>query len=121
MRIAVATDQDFVSSCFGCTPYCTVIDFEARRIGRTFVIPNPGWSHRGWADFLERNAVAYLIVGNIGVNARAVLQWRGIRILSGVQGSLDSVIERFLSGALCALDGAGVPSAASCGQNLKAT
>jgi predicted Fe-Mo cluster-binding NifX family protein len=107
MRIAITTDQDFVSSCFGCTPSCTVMDLEAGRIGRTFVVPNPGWSHREWADFLERNAVAYLIVGNMGDNARAVLLWRGVRILSGVQGSLDEVVERFLDGRLAAAEGTG--------------
>jgi predicted Fe-Mo cluster-binding NifX family protein len=106
MRIAVTTDQDFVSSCFGCTPDCTVIDIEAGRISRTFIIPKPGWSHRDWADFLERNAVLCLIVGNIGANASAVLKWRGIRVLSGVQGSLDAVVERYLDGTLAAHDGA---------------
>lgn len=100
MRIAVTTDQDFVSSCFGCTPDCTVVDIESGHISRTFIIPNPGWSHRDWADFLERNAVDCLIVGNIGANARAVLKWRGIRVLSGVQGNLDSVVERCLEGAI---------------------
>jgi predicted Fe-Mo cluster-binding NifX family protein len=125
MRIAVATDKDFVSSCFGCTPDCTVIDIEAGHIGRTFIVPNPGWSHRGWADFLERNAIACLIVGNIGTNARAVLKWRGIRILSGVQGSLDDVVEKYLEGAIAASDGASTApgcglSTSGCG-NLKTT
>lgn len=100
MRIAVTTDQDFVSSCFGCTPDCTVVDIESGRISRTFIIPNPGWSHRDWADFLERNAVDCLIVGNIGANARATLKWRGIRVLSGVQGNLDTVVERYLEGTI---------------------
>jgi predicted Fe-Mo cluster-binding NifX family protein len=104
MRIAVTTDQDFVSSCFGCTPDCTVIDIESGRISRTFIIPNPGWSHRSWADFLERNAVDCLIVGNIGDNARAILKWRGIRVLSGVRGNLDTVVERYLEGSIPASD-----------------
>lgn len=105
MRIAVTTDQDFVSSCFGCTPDCTVIEIEAGHIIRTFIVPNPGWSHRSWADFLERNAIACLIVGNIGANARAVLKWRGIHVLSGVQGNLDAVVERYLDGSIAALEG----------------
>ncbi len=113
MRIAVTTDQDFVSSCFGCTPSCTVVEVEADRIGRTFIVPNPGWSHRAWADFLERNAIECLIVGNIGANARAVLRWRGIRVLSGVQGNLDEVVERYVQGSLPETETAcGAPAAA---------
>jgi predicted Fe-Mo cluster-binding NifX family protein len=105
MRIAIATDQDFVSSCFGCTPDCTVVEIEGGTIHRTFVVPNPGWSHRTWADFLERNAVACLIVGNIGANARAVLGWRGIDILSGAEGSIDSIVAKYVEGMITASDG----------------
>jgi predicted Fe-Mo cluster-binding NifX family protein len=105
MRIAIASDQDFVSSCFGCTPDCTIVETEAGRIRRTFIVPNPGWSHRSWADFLERNAVACLIVGNIGANARAVLKWRGITVMSGVQGNLEGVVARYCEGTLMGSDG----------------
>ncbi len=105
MRIAIATDQDFVSSCFGCTPDCTVVEIEGGQIRRTFVVPNPGWSHRIWADFLERNAVACLIVGNIGANARAVLKWRGIPVVSGAQGSIDTIVAKYLEGTIAASDG----------------
>lgn len=113
MRIAIATDQDAVSSCFGCTPDCTIVDAEGGRIHRTFVVPNPGWSHRTWADFLERNAVACLIVGNIGANARSVLKWRGISVLSGIQGDLDGVVARYCEGTLVGADG--ISSEPGCG------
>jgi predicted Fe-Mo cluster-binding NifX family protein len=104
MRIAITTEQDFVSSCFGCCQDCTIVEIEEGRICRTFMVPNAGWTHRTWADFLERNAVACLIVGKIGPNARAVLKWRGITVISGAQGSIDAVVEKYLSGALASSD-----------------
>ncbi len=116
MKIAITTDQDFVSSCFGCCPACTLYDVEAGKIRNTFVVPNPCWSHREWADFLERNAVSCLIVGNIGTNARAVLRWRGIRVISGVEGPVSEVIDHYLTGSLrfgdtdCAGRGRGQPA-----------
>lgn len=100
MRIAICTDQDFVSSCFGCCPACTVIDVEAGRIRQTLSVPNPGWSHRQWADFLERNAVGCLIVENIGRNAMAVLKWYGIPVIAGVRGSVDAVVQQVIDGSL---------------------
>ncbi|MGA2532522.1 MAG: NifB/NifX family molybdenum-iron cluster-binding protein [Candidatus Aminicenantales bacterium] len=100
MRIAIATDQDFVSSCFGCCPDCTIVEIEGGRVLRTFVVPNPGWRHKYWADFLQKNSVESLIVGNIGANAKAVIRWAGIQVLSGVTGQFDDVIRRYLEGSL---------------------
>jgi predicted Fe-Mo cluster-binding NifX family protein len=105
MRIAIATDQDFVSSCFGCCPDCTIVELDGGKIQRTFVVPNPGWKHRYWADLLQRNSVTSLIVGNIGDNARAIIKWGGIQVISGVEGQFDDVIRRYLEGTLGSGDG----------------
>ena len=100
MRIAITTEQDSVSSCFGCSPACTIYEIEEGKIRTTFVVPSPSWNHREWADFLQRNAVACLVVGNIGANAQATLKWRGIKVISGVEGSTDDIIDRYLKGTL---------------------
>jgi predicted Fe-Mo cluster-binding NifX family protein len=104
MRIAIATDQDFVSSCFGCCPDCTIVELDGGKIQRTFVVPNPGWKHRYWADLLQRNSVTCLIVGKIGDNAKAIIKWGGIQIISGVEGQFDDVVRRYLEGTLCSDD-----------------
>lgn len=100
MRIAIATEQDFVSPCFGCSSACMIVEIEEGEICRTFIIPNPGWSHKYWADLLERNSVTCLIAGNIGANATGVLKWHGIQVISGVKGQIDDVVEKYLSGVL---------------------
>ncbi len=100
MRIAIATDQDFVSSCFGCSPDCTIVELDGARILRTFVVPNAGWKHRYWLELLQKNSVTHLIVGNIGENARAVIRWGGIEIISGAEGRFDDIVRRFLAGTL---------------------
>lgn len=108
MRIAIATDQDFVSSCFGCCPDCTIVEVEGGKVLRTFVVPNSGWRHKYWADLLQKNSVESLIVGNIGANAKAVIRWAGIQVISGVSGQFDDVIRRYLEGSL-------QPGAEDCG------
>lgn len=105
MRIAIATDQDFVSSCFGCCPDCTIVELDGGKIQRTFVVPNPGWKHRYWTDLLQRNSVTCLIVGNIGDNARAIITWGGIQVISGVEGQFDDIVRRYLEGTLGSGDG----------------
>jgi predicted Fe-Mo cluster-binding NifX family protein len=100
MRIAIAADQDFVASCFGCCPACMIVDLEGAEICRTVVIPNAGWSHKYWADLLERNSVACLITGQIGTNALGVIRWRGVEVISGVKGPIDDVVKKYVSGAI---------------------
>ena len=110
MRIAIATDKDFVSSCFGDCPECTIVELDGGKIQRTFLVPNAGWRHRYWVDLLQRNSVTCLIVGNIGDNAKAIIKGGGIQLISGVEGQFDDVIRRYLEGTLQSDDGSKSPS-----------
>ncbi len=110
MRIAIATDENFVSSCFGGCPECTIVELDGGKIQRTFVVPNPGWKHRYWVDLLQKNKVTHLIVGNIGDNAKAIIKWGGIQVISGVEGQFDDVVRRYLEGALRSDGGSKIPS-----------
>ena len=100
MRIAIATDQDFVSSEFDCCPACTIVDVKDGKICETFIIPNPGCRHAYWAELFSRNSIRHLIVGNIGPSAQSVLKWWGIIVLSGIEGRIDDVARRFAQGEL---------------------
>jgi predicted Fe-Mo cluster-binding NifX family protein len=100
MRIAIATDQDFVASGFGCCPACTIVDAEDGNIRETFIIPNPGSKHEYWAELFCRNAIKHLIVGKIGEHALSVMSWWGIEVIAGVQGRIDDVVQRFARGEL---------------------
>lgn len=100
MRIAIATDQDFVSSDFCCCPACTIVDIENGKIKETFIIPNPGCKHKYWAELFCRNSIKHLIVGNIGTPAKSVLSWWGIEVMAGVEGPIDDVVRRFVLGEL---------------------
>ncbi len=70
MRIAIATDQDFVSQHFGCAPAFTIVELEEGRIRSTFIIPNPGCQHAFWADLFCRDSIKHLIAGAMGDNAQ---------------------------------------------------
>ena len=100
MRIAIATDQDFVASGFGCCPVCTIVNVEDGKILETFIIPNPGTKHEYWAELFCRNAIKHLIVGKIGAHALSVMDWWGIEVMAGVQGRIDEVVRRFAQGEL---------------------
>ena len=110
MRIAIATDKNFVSSCYGGCPECTIMELDGGKMQRTFVVPKPGWRHRSWVDLLQRNQVTCLILGTIGNNARAIIKWGGMQVISGVDGQCDDVVRRFVEGTLRSDDGSKSPS-----------
>jgi predicted Fe-Mo cluster-binding NifX family protein len=102
MRIAIATDQDCVSSHFGCAPAFTIVELDEGRMRGTFTIPNPGCQHAFWADLFCRNSIKHLIAGAMGANAQAVIRGCGVDVILGVQGRLEEVVKRFLDGSLAA-------------------
>ncbi len=107
MRLAIVTDQDFVSEHFGCCPACTIVDQEDGKIRGTLIIPNPGCRHEYWADLFIRNSIKHVIVGNIGSRALSVLQWHGIDVIRGAEGRIDDVVRKFAQGKLRTEPGTG--------------
>jgi predicted Fe-Mo cluster-binding NifX family protein len=100
MRIAIATDQDYVASGFGCCPFVTIATVEDGRIRETLMIPNTGASHAFWADLFFRNSIKFVVAGSMGPNARALMLGRGIQPVLGVSGSIDEAIRRIAGGDL---------------------
>lgn len=100
MKIAVATDQDFVASGFGCCPFCSIVEIEDGQIRETLLIPNPGASHTFWADLFVRNAIKFVIAGSMGPTARSVMLGKGVQPVLGVKGKVDDVVRRFVAGEL---------------------
>ena len=98
MKIAVATDQDFVASGFGCCPFCSIVDIEDGQIRETLLIPNPGASHSFWADLFVRNSIKFVIAGSMGPTARSVMLEKGVQPVLGVRGQVDDVVRRFAAG-----------------------
>ncbi len=116
MRIAIATDQDFVSSHFGCCPSCTIVDIENGKIRDTLIIPNPGCQHSYWAELFFRNSIRHVIVGNIGSHAQAVLKGWGIEVIPGVEGTVNDIVRRIAQGELLPRSQSGTSSGDSPGR-----
>ncbi len=100
MRIAIATDQDFVASGFGCSPCYTIVEVEDGRIRQTFVVPNFGVRHSDLAELFVRNSVKFVIAGSMGPTARSVMLGEGVQPILGVTGRIDDVVRRFAAGEL---------------------
>jgi predicted Fe-Mo cluster-binding NifX family protein len=96
VKVAISTDQDYVSAHFGrCASY-TIVDIEEGQVVNREEIPNPGHQPGFLPQFLSEKGVNVIIAGGMGPRAQGLFAQKNIETLIGVQGSIDTVIAQFL-------------------------
>jgi predicted Fe-Mo cluster-binding NifX family protein len=97
MRIAIATDGDYVAAHFGKCPTFTLVDVEENKITAQEVIDNPGHQPGFIPRFLHEKGVRYIMTGSMGTRAKELLRELDMEAITGVEGkvvkSLDKVIK----------------------------
>jgi len=105
MRIAVATEgpslQDLVSDRFGRCPYFLIVDTDTWQFTAIPNTPSDLASGLGlqaaWTVVNQR--VSAVIAGEVGRNARSILEERGVQIVTGMSGlSARQAIEQYRTG-----------------------
>ncbi|MDW3229958.1 MAG: NifB/NifX family molybdenum-iron cluster-binding protein [Acidobacteriota bacterium] len=96
MRIAIATDKGFVSAHFGRCPSYTIVDIEEGKVIKSEEIANPGHSPGFLPRFLADKGVDVIIAGGMGPRAKGHFAENNIQVITGVQGKVEEVIERFV-------------------------
>ena len=100
MRVAISTDNGFVSAHFGRCPSFTIVDIDNNEVVKKETISNPG-HHPGYLpEFLQNRGVKYIIAGGMGQRARSLFSEKGIQTIMGVWGSIDETLEKFVQGQL---------------------
>lgn len=100
MKVAISTDNGFVSAHFGRCPLFTIIQTEGNKIIGKEVIDNPG-HHPGFLPkFLKEKGVRAIIAGGMGQRAQMLFDESGIKTIMGITGAVDEVIEELISGTL---------------------
>jgi len=97
MKIAISTDQGYVSAHFGrCLSY-TIVDIKEGKILNKEEIPNPGHQPGFLPQFLSEKGVDCIICGGMGPRAQGLFTQRNIETIIGVQGPVDEVMQKFLN------------------------
>ena len=97
MKVAVSTDQGYVSAHFGrCSSY-TIFEVQEGRILSREEIPNPGHQPGFLPQFLAERGVNCIICGGMGPRAQNLFAEKSIETIIGVQGSVDEVMQKFLN------------------------
>jgi len=100
MKIAISTDGDFVSAHFGRCPQFTLVDIEKNKVIKREIIDNPG-HHPGFLpQFLKENGASCIIAGGMGMRAQELFSQAGISSILGIEGEIDNIIDKLISGTL---------------------
>ncbi|KPJ83085.1 MAG: dinitrogenase iron-molybdenum cofactor [Spirochaetes bacterium DG_61] len=100
MRIAISTDGSDVSAHFGRCPHFTIIDMENGKVLTREILENPGHAPGYIPEFLREKGVECVVAGGMGRRAEQLFDQAGIKIIVGVQGGIDEVIDKLLRGEL---------------------
>lgn len=100
MKIAISTDGDFVSAHFGRCPLFTIVDIEEGKVIDRKVEQNPGHQPGAIPEFLNNLGVKCIVAGGMGMRATGLFSDLGIKVILGVSGKIDDVIEHLKQGVL---------------------
>ena len=96
MKIAVSTENGYVSAHFGRCPAYTLVDIEDGRVVGRAEIPNPGHQPGFLPQYLSERGAGVIIAGGMGPRAQGLFAEKNIQTIIGIQGPIDEVIDKFL-------------------------
>lgn len=100
MKIAIPTEEGKVAQHFGRSPQFTLVEILKDKVINTEVLNNPGHSPGAIPEFLKEKGVHTIIASGMGARAMEIFENSGIAYILGAEGSVDKVIEDFISGKL---------------------
>ena len=100
MRVAISTDEGFVSAHFGRCPFFTLVDIENCKVTKRTKAANPGHQPGAIPQFLHQKGVNCIVAGGMGVRATLFFEGYNIKTIVGVSGKIDEVVEQLKKGAL---------------------
>lgn len=100
MKIAIATDGNQVAHHFGRCESYTIVEIENNEVLKKSIIDNPGHEPGFLPKFLSEKGVNCILAGGMGPKAINLFREKNVEPIVGVYGSIDKVIEDFLSNKL---------------------
>ena len=99
-KIAIAAEGQSVSEHFGHCEGFTIYWTDAGQIIRQEFLPNPGHKPGLLPNLLNDNGVQVVIAGGMGGGAIEIFNEKGIDVITGARGQLDTTIASYLAGDL---------------------
>ncbi|OFI07157.1 dinitrogenase iron-molybdenum cofactor [Clostridium acetireducens DSM 10703] len=100
MKIAIASEGNFVSGHFGHCEGFTLYNLAGKEIEKKEFVANPGHKPGFLPVFLSELNVDIIIAGGMGEMAQQLFVENNIKVIVGAEGECDKVIEEYIAGNL---------------------
>ncbi len=100
MKVAIAVDKKLVSAHFGRCEEFVLLEVEGSRVVDQKIVKNPGHKPGFLPQFLKELGVRIVIAGGVGKKALGLFEKAQIKVILGITGEVEEVIDRFLKGNL---------------------
>lgn len=96
MKVAISTDQGYVSAHFGRCQAYTIVEIKEGQVLSREEILNPGHQPGFLPEYLSGKGVNCIIAAGMGPRAQGLFAQKNIETVIGVQGPVDEVIQKFI-------------------------
>jgi len=100
MRLAIARTGNEASQHFGHCDNFMIYDIEDNKIVNQSILQNPGHVPGALPPFLHEHGVKVVIAGGMGERAREIFTANDIQTITGLNGSVEEVLNAYLSNTL---------------------
>ena len=99
-KVAIAAKDGVVADHFGHCDGFMVYSIEGNGSAQKEFVPNPGHKPGYLPNFLHDRGVQVIIAGGMGSSAVDIFRENEIDVITGAQGAVDDVMNRYLDGSL---------------------
>jgi predicted Fe-Mo cluster-binding NifX family protein len=92
LKIAIPSENNSISPHFGRCPRFTIVDMKNGEVNSREEIDSPGHSPGLLPDYFRSLDVDTVIAGGMGMRAIELFKEKNIKVILGVQGSIDNVL-----------------------------
>jgi len=96
MRIAIATDGDYVAAHLGGCSAFTLVDIDGNKVTAHEVIDYPGQQAGFIPRFLHDRDVRCIMTGNMGTRTVELFREQDIDAITGVKGKVITTIDKII-------------------------
>jgi predicted Fe-Mo cluster-binding NifX family protein len=100
MKVCIPSTDLKVSRNFGKAEKFGIVVIENCHIVSSEVMPNPGREKVKVPAYVAAFGITHVIAAGIGNPAIGALKGQGIEVISGAEGTVQEVLEKFMSGEL---------------------
>lgn len=100
MKIAVASEGDYVSRHFGHCEGYTIYEIKDNEIVNRDYIENPGHRPGYLPLFLKEMGIDVMISGGMGESAKILFEEQNIEVVTGADGRCEDAVSNYLAGRL---------------------